>query len=162
IAGHFAVFNEPAGDYRVVFIPQSNFLIVPGTPDHYDLTLSASGAVGAGFLVEQYGSVSGQIYLDANSDSRLDFGDTAPFAGGTIFIDQSNNGVLDTGEPSSNGGTFGFGSLVPGISYHLGIVPAAGYQAEIPATGLPVITPEPGDNVGGVNFPVIPVSNSST
>jgi serine-aspartate repeat-containing protein C/D/E len=160
--GPSGTFTEPAGDYRVGFVPDVNYTIVPGTPDHFDITLPPSGFAPANFSVEQYGSISGEIYLDANADGGIGPGDTAPFAGGTIYIDSNNNGVFDSGEPSSNTGTFLFSRLIPKIHYALRIIPASGYQAEIPSVGLPVITPLPGDNVSNVNFGVIPVSNSST
>jgi hypothetical protein len=62
------------------------------------------------------GTISGQKWLDVNADGRRDTQDVG-LAGWTIFLDLNNNGVLDSGEPSTTtgeGGQYFFTNVPPG------------------------------------------------
>ncbi len=53
------------------------------------------------------GTVTGTVFVDANSNGTLDTGEAGYSGGATVFDDLNKNGVLDAGEPSTTAATDG-------------------------------------------------------
>ena len=98
-----------------------------GTRDMYILRLDQTPAAGAIF---------GQVYSDFNGDGQRN-DETMGLTGTTVYLDMNNNGVLDTGEPSTQTGYYAgyaFSYLAPG-TYHVRQVAPAGWTQTSPAGG---------------------------
>ena len=83
------------------------------------------------------GEIRGTKYEDINGDGKLSNGDHHRLAGWTIYLDTNNNGVLDSGEPSSvtdNHGNYRFLSL-PAGTYHVREVGQSGLIETVPSSG---------------------------
>lgn len=106
------------------------------------------------------GAISGRKCEDQDRDGNCDPG--AFPAGVTIYLDLNNNGVLNTGEPTTQtlsdnpatafneAGTFHFGPLAPGTYTVREVLPPG--MVQVSPTTDPVFYLAPGEQRGGVDF----------
>ena len=99
------------------------------------------------------GSISGTKYDDLTGNGLTP--DDTPLAGVKVYIDQNNNGQLDTGEVSTTtaaNGTYSFAGLAPG-KYTIREVVTSGWVRTGPTlSDNYVVTVSPGANSGGNDF----------
>jgi protocatechuate 3,4-dioxygenase beta subunit len=102
------------------------------------------------------GSISGTVFLDNNDNGVYDTGDVA-LGGWGVFVDTNNNGVFDAGIDtrviSNSAGGYTFSNLVPG-TYHVAEVTPAGYTRTVPSGSSYTITVTSGQAVTGKDFGV--------
>ena len=80
------------------------------------------------------GTISGQVYNDANGNGSQDAGDTS-LSGWRVYLDANGNGSLDTGETSvvtDSSGNYALHGLAAG-SYTVAIAPQANFSETHPA-----------------------------
>ena len=98
-------------------------------------------------LTVSTGSIAGSV-------SKVASGSTSAFTGVTVYLDSNDNGVLDSGEPSTvttSSGAYSFTKLAP-ASYYLRQVVPSGYSQTSPANTPSLVTVGSGQNVTGENF----------
>ncbi|MFI5378499.1 MAG: SdrD B-like domain-containing protein [Tepidisphaerales bacterium] len=152
--GSYSFAGLATGTYTVRTVPQTGYQPTSPAGGSYTVQAQAGSTVtGNNFGNFQLGSISGQVFTDANGNGTLDAGETG-LSGWTVYLDANNNGVLDAGETSQttgpNGG-YSFTNLAPG-TYTVRIVPQSGYQLIAPAGGsysIPVVS---GTTATGRNF----------
>ena len=95
-----------------------------------------------GAVQRHFGSVSGTLYNDANSNGSRDE-DEIGLDGWTVFADLNGNGAPDIGEPNAltrnddrstaidESGDYIINDLLPGV-YELDLVPTSGFDATFP------------------------------
>ena len=101
-----------------------------------------------GRLAPATGSIGGTFWEDFNGDGIRGTNDTG-LAGRTIFLDQNQNGQLDSGEASTTtaaDGSYAFNGLATG-TYYVAEGPAHRLAAQ---TGYPAAGERPTVVVGGV------------
>ena len=90
------------------------------------VTIFSGGVNGSTtFGAAKYGTISGNVFRDADHDGVRDAGESG-LAGATVFIDRNNNGWIDPGERTFKTGADGkwsFGNLKAG-TYIIRIRPA--------------------------------------
>ena len=89
--------------------------------------------------------------MDANADHVHQQAETG-IAGVTVFIDANSNGVLDSGETSTQtaaDGTYSFSGLAQG-AYNVVVVPPAGSLATTSTTRIASVLA--GQNLASVDF----------
>jgi subtilase family serine protease len=110
-------------------------------------------AAGGTVTTSNTAAISGEIYIDANSNGKLDSGES-PFSGIKIYLDSNNDGSLDNGEYYTvvgSSGTYNFGDL-PAGTYHIREVVPSGYELTNPTSGVYNITVASGQKVTGENW----------
>ena len=88
-------------------------------------------------VLPQFGSISGVVFNDANSNGADDAGE-AGLAGWNVFVDVNGNGKPDAGEPATttaSDGSYTISGITPG-SYSVGEVVKSGFTPTAPAGGL--------------------------
>ena len=111
---------------------------------------------GQGFILKMtqgLGAVSGRVFADADNNGNQ--GTDEPFmAGVTVYLDQDNDGIRDTGEASATTGAFGdyaFIHLAAG-TYNVRQVAPAGWAGSAPTGGAHVVTLAADQFLGDRNF----------
>ncbi len=104
------------------------------------------------FSVPTSGSISGQVFQDANGNGQHDPGDTGQ-VGVRVYLDSNNNGRLDRGEMSTltdSRGDYSFTGLKAG-TFHVREVVPSGWVATSPSSmtvNLAANQQSAGDNFG--------------
>ena len=141
-SGNYTFSTLAAGTYRVAeILPSGNTLTAP-VAGFYDVALAASQAVtGKDFAdhkpVATTGTLSGDVYVDANNNGLDDPGETY-LSGIKVYIDANHNGLFDAGETfatSTAAGTYTFTNLAAG-TYRVREVVPSGYTLTQPAAGF--------------------------
>ena len=138
--------------------------LTPGTTYYFAAWTLVSGTWYPGavlsFIVTntgtpKLGSISGIKFEDWDADSSpYEKQWEVKLGGWTIYLDTNNNGVLDSGEPSTvtnNQGAYSFKNL-PAGTYHVREVQKPGWIGITPATGVNDVVLTAGKNVKKVNF----------
>lgn len=128
------VFQLPFGTHRFQQVMKSGWAADKPSTGYVEATLgnvpqNAKLMWNVRLVDDQFGSIQGTVFDDANRNGTLDSGE-AGTAGATVFLDTNLNGVADSGErtaTSATTGDFAFGKLNPG-SYRIGVM-KAGYIA---------------------------------
>jgi subtilase family serine protease len=155
------LYSLPSSDFHDITSGSNGFSAGPG----YDLVtglgtpianLLVPALAGLNSAPQNTASISGEVYLDANDNSKLDSGESG-FSGVKLYLDTNNNGVLDSGElvvTTGSSGTFTFSNL-PAGTYHLReVLPSPNYWYKLtsPSSGVYNITLTAGQKVSGENF----------
>ena len=99
------------------------------------------------------GSISGQLFNDANNSGTLEAGEGG-LSGWTVYLDANNNGTLDPGETSTTttgAGAYSFSGLTPG-SYVVRQVVPAGYARTAPLAAATTVNVVSGQTAAGPLF----------
>jgi Ca2+-binding RTX toxin-like protein len=148
--GAYAFTGLAAGIYTVTEAVQGDYIQTTPTGRSHTVTIGDDDIAGLDFGNLRPGSISGTVYDDVNSSSRIDSGDRRSGAV-TVFIDTNGNGRFDAGERSTttdSSGAYNFSSLTAG-SYTLAEVLPSGVT-QLLAPG--VITLAYGATSVGNNF----------
>jgi hypothetical protein len=117
------------------------------------LLLPALAGVPTTAPVTATASITGEIYVDANNNGKLDSGEVG-LSGVKVYLDINKNGVADSTEPfvtTGTGGTFSFGSLTAG-TYRVREVVPTNYKLTSPSAGYYDVTVTTGAHATGENF----------
>ena len=151
-AGHYYGAALDAGGH-VVLVGQ-NTPTLGGTTDAALLRLAVESAP------PLTASVTGRVYVDANTDGILDGTEDATLTGSTtasiiVYDDLNNDGVRQAGEPYarafSPGGDYTLQTQVG--AGHVRVVPPAGYRAS-PVDGV-IVTPDADRTITNVNLGLV-------
>jgi hypothetical protein len=107
--------------------------------------------------------ISGQVFQDFNQNGVADAREPG-LAGATVFLDVNSDGRLDPGDPTAvtdQNGFYQFVNLAQG-SYTVRLVTSANYRLASPALGFARAVLESGANLPGVNFGVLPLQTDAT
>jgi uncharacterized protein (DUF2141 family) len=149
--GAFSFSGLTANTYHLREVVPTGYKQTSPTTSPTNVVLSAGGVVtGQNFTdtsttIVNNASISGTVYKGSTSTG---------FAGVTVYLDNNNNGVLDTGDTSvttSSTGTFSFTGLAP-TTYHLREVVPTGYTQTSPTSSPTNITLTAGQASTGDNF----------
>ena len=149
--GNYAFVNIPADTYLVREVQQPGFRQTTPNPDPVNVTSNATiNNINFGnvFFV---GNISGIKYNDLNFNSIRDATDP-PLANWQIYIDLNSNNRLDIGEPNTltkPDGSYNFVNVSPG-RYLVREVQQPGWVQTTPNPGPIDITG--GTNAAGINF----------
>ena len=149
--GNYAFVNIPADTYLVREVQQPGFRQTTPNPDPVNVTSNATiNNINFGnvFFV---GNISGIKYNDLNFNSIRDATDP-PLANWQIYIDLNSNNRLDIGEPNtftSPDGSYNFVNVSPG-RYLVREVQQPGWVQTTPNPGAIDITGS--TNAAGINF----------
>jgi uncharacterized protein (DUF2141 family) len=100
------------------------------------------------------GSISGTVYKAGSS--------TVGFAGVTVYLDNNNDGVFDSGDTSvvtTSSGSYNFSGLTAN-TYHLREVVPSGYKQTAPTTTPTNVVLSAGGVISGQNFTDTPTTTS--
>ena len=100
------------------------------------------------------GSISGQVFSDANANGTKDAGE-GTISGVTIYIDANNDGQLDNGEANivtDTSGNYSFTGLAAGTSTIAEVLVSNAVALSTPSTGSYSITLSANQTVTGKNF----------
>ena len=117
--------NEDGGNIGYFDLPEIGNVIFDDANLKYDVQINAAPGVTGGettkianinFLLQQdpaetQGTVNGQLFVDLDGDGTFNNADT-PAPNVLVYIDQNNNGALDSGEPNINTDASGNYTLV--------------------------------------------------
>lgn len=155
--GGFYQLQLNVGTYTIREVNQPNWTQTAPASGFHSVTIAAAGDVIAN---RNFGNqaapsqVSGLVFEDFNRNGRLDSGE-AGITNAIVYADLNNNGVFEISEPNTTsgaGGTYTLANLDPG-SYAIRQIPPSGYEQTFPANnGAQIISTQPGQSVGGVNF----------
>jgi uncharacterized protein (DUF2141 family) len=126
--GSYAFANLGPGAYQVLDVAQSGWLQTTQSPANITAS-SGSNVSGAGFGQFHSGSISGQVFQDANGDGRLD-GTESGWPGITVQFANSAGTVLSTAATDAQG-NFSFNGALLG-NYSINAVIPAGSTATTP------------------------------
>ena len=104
-------------------------------------------------VIAPNGVISGTVFRDFNLDTQQNSGEPA-LAGQTVYLDLNNNGVLDSGEPTSvtsASGAFSFTGVAPGTLVVRQVL-LGGALLSVPAAGNYSLTIALGTTFTGKNF----------
>ena len=138
---------EP-GTYRVRIVGRDNWAVTGPAAGAHEYTLSSGDVVGDGhFGLAQYGSISGVVFADLNSDAArgpdepgvndwelklYDLQGTGVIATtNTAGVDVNGDGEID---PVTERGAFTFAGLLPG-AYEVRVTSKSGWTHTLPADG---------------------------
>jgi serine-aspartate repeat-containing protein C/D/E len=151
LQGNYAFVNVPADTYSVREVQQPGFRQTTPNPDPVNVTSNATiNNVNFGnvFFV---GNISGIKYNDLNFNAIRDATDP-PLANWQIYIDLNSNNRLDSGEPNTftrPDGSYNFVNVAPG-RYLVREVQQPGWVQTTPNPGAIDITGS--TNAAGINF----------
>jgi subtilase family serine protease len=154
-AGTYKFNGIPAGTYQLREVVPSGYRLTNPTSGYLSVTVTSGAAVtGINFgNARIIGSISGYVYVDANSNGKLDTGEK-PLAGVTLFIDTNHDGKLDNGEVSTktnSSGYYYFGVSTTGTFRIVEILPT-GYHLTNPKVGYYGILVNSGWNIKNENW----------
>ncbi len=118
------------------------------------LTASASTDIFVSATTQDRGAIFGQVFDDLGNNGTQDIGDTG-LAGRTVYMDQNNNGVLDSGEPSTTTGPAGeyrFMHLVAGTYVVRQVVPSGWSQTHPAGSAAQTVVLSTAQFVDGQDF----------
>jgi hypothetical protein len=152
------LYSLPALDFHDITSGNNGFAVGPrydlvtgrGTPIAHLLVPGLAGVSSTGPATA---SISGTIYTDANSNGKLDSGETG-LAGVKLYVDTHKNGAIDSGEPTfttTSTGAYTFSNLPAGATEIREVLPS-GYKLTRPTVGFYNITLTAGQKVTGENF----------
>jgi subtilase family serine protease len=98
-------------------------------------------------------SISGTVFVDANSNGKLDSGE-AGLSGVKLYVDSNKNGVLDSGEATyttTSTGTYTFSKLPAGVIQIREVIPS-GFELTNPTVGYLNITVANGSVIKSENW----------
>ncbi len=156
-SGQYSFTNLAAGTYIVRAVPPAGWTQTYPV-DNYGqhITLASGGVVGGvqfGFAPPA-GSISGEVFDDANGDGKLDDGESG-LAGWTVYIDLTNSKTLASDDPTTTTnaeGDFTFGELAAG-TYIVRVIAPTGWSQIYPIDNYGQhITISTGQNSTGVLF----------
>jgi hypothetical protein len=162
VNGSYSFSGLAAGDYIVrQLLPSGDKQTAPsGGLGQHITVVNGSNVTGANFgdsvsVTNPVGqSISGEIYNDANSNSKLDSGETG-LGGVVVYLDLNNNGALDGSDlktTTDTNGNYSFSSLGAGAYIVRQTLPS-GFKQITPSGGLGQhVTVVNGSNVTGANF----------
>lgn len=150
-AGNYFFANLPPGTYRVREVLQPNWKRT--TPNPEPITLNSGtniGGVNFGNLFFA-GNISGTKFNDANGNGLIEPGEP-PLAGWQIYLDLNTNDRIDDGEPftfTNAEGNYAFVNIPP-ATYSVREVLQPNWRQTVPNPGpIPI---NPGSNIANVNF----------
>jgi hypothetical protein len=157
--GQYSFNYLPAGTFYVREVVPSGDTVTTPANDVFSATITAGQKVtGANFgnvanASLLTGSIAGEVFNDANSNGKLDGGES-PLSGVTVYLDLNDNGVLDSTDPTykvGSNGLYSFNYLPAGTFYIREVVPS-GYTVTTPANKVFSATITTGQKVTGANF----------
>ena len=159
--GTYVLQLPAAGDYTVRVLRSTSWLATAPSEGFRTVTIDSSPVTGTNFgFRSTVATVSGIAFDDVNQNGGQDLGE-AGLVGWRVFADLDDDGILDSGEPST--------TTAPNGAYNLSIVagasslttkvrtlPAAGWLVTAPVGGAQALTLSGGQAVVGRNFAVRP------
>jgi protocatechuate 3,4-dioxygenase beta subunit len=131
-AGAYTVYVEqPAGDSQTS--PANNAGVTGTVTAGQDTTLAS---IGEAVSEQGGGTISGKVFVDENNDGTLDSGDPG-LAGWYVYIDLAGTGEYAPGDPYAQTdayGNYSFSGLAPG-SYSVYVYPTDGYTTTLGSAG---------------------------
>jgi subtilisin-like proprotein convertase family protein/protocatechuate 3,4-dioxygenase beta subunit len=147
--GNYSFPNLTPGTYRVREVQRSGWTQTTSNPA--DIVANGSNVSGVDFGNFQLITISGMKFNDRDGDGVRDNNEPG-LQGWTIFLDEDNDGNLDSGEPrdtTNNQGNYSFNNLGPG-TYRVREVQRNGWTQ---TTSNPAdIAARSGNDAGGRNF----------
>ena len=146
--GNFTFRGVKAGTFTVDEVLPSGVTLT--TPTQTVTVSASSTANGVIFGEAVPAKITGTVFLDYNSNGRLDAGE-AGIAGRTVFLNEDKSGTADAGNPQTAtdaNGNFAFSGIAPG-SYNVMEVLPANVTLTTPAQTVTVTAGHP---TSGVNF----------
>jgi len=150
------------------------FVLVPGTAQYIDTRATGAAtyyyriyAVNLGgqsayssTAAASFGSISGQVFQDANHDGMQDSGETG-LAGVSVYLDLNGNGLLDSSDPvavTDANGVYTFANVAPG-TYSVREMLPAGYGQTAPTTAAGSVAVTSLQNATGPTFGDVAISS---
>jgi hypothetical protein len=144
-------FTVIPGAYRVRLQVPSGWVQTSGNPSDTTAPETGTNLQGGDFALFQTVTIGGTVFDDVDGGGTQDLGDSG-IDNRTVFLDDNDNGILDSGESSTTtagGGTYHFTGVGPGTYKVRTEVPSGWVQT----TSQPAdITTVSGSGVGGVDF----------
>ncbi|MEA2710135.1 MAG: lysozyme [Phycisphaerales bacterium] len=150
-------FTVNPGTYTVrQVVPAGWYQTVPASNGARTATVTSGGTTNLfAFGSAAYGSISGSVFRDTNSNGLRDAGETG-LSAWTVYLDANNNGILDTGETSAvtNAvGDWAFNNLKTG-NYVVRVVLKKKFVRTAPTGGMFTHTLFSGTTIAGDLFGV--------
>jgi uncharacterized protein (DUF2141 family) len=158
-SGTYSFNYLPAGTFYVREVVPSGYTVTTPANDVFSTTITTGEKVtGANFgdavsTAAPSGSITGEVFKDANDNGKLDSGESA-FSGVEVYLDLNDSGTLTGSDPTytvGSSGTYSFNYLPAGTFYVREVVPS-GYAVTTPANGVFTTTITAGQKVTGANF----------
>ncbi|HEX4794500.1 MAG TPA: SdrD B-like domain-containing protein [Humisphaera sp.] len=150
--GTYSFKAQPPGSYRLAQVVPTGWRISSPAAGYFDLSLTgAQTASGKSFGNTQLALISGTVFLDSNSNHKLDAADK-PIAGYVVYLDANNNGKFDAGEKTFTTGADGkFSFVVVAGTYHPALIHKTGVGVIVPLNGYSLALGN-GQSASGKNF----------
>ncbi|HMN42668.1 MAG TPA: SdrD B-like domain-containing protein [Phycisphaerales bacterium] len=156
--GTYSFTSLPPGAYVVrEIVPPGYAQTAPAPTGSYSVSLvsgqAATGKNFANYLVPVLGSIRGTKWFDATGNGAS--ADDAPLGGTTIYLDLNNDGVKNSGEPSTitdADGTYSFESLAAGTYIVRELVPANMVRTGPALEDRHTVSLGAGQTVTGIDF----------
>ncbi|MEO8429615.1 MAG: SdrD B-like domain-containing protein, partial [Verrucomicrobiota bacterium] len=148
-SGSYFFGNLLPNTYRVHELPPDGWLQTTASP--LDIVLTGTNLTGVDFGNFQTIAITGQVYQDDSRDGQKEPGEPG-LQGRTVFLDQNNNGVLDSDEPfrvTISGGNYSFLKLGPGTYRVRQVVQSGSIQTSAHPADIVAAS---GANHSGVDF----------
>lgn len=155
---------DRAGGYSVTVNTAG---LAPGNYIYYALATDSAGATSAAgtaapkttLTIQAPGAISGTVFRDSDNDGVFDAGEDG-LAGVKVYLDANGNDRLDFGERTATTGWSGRYALsgLPAGAYAVRFVTPAGFARTVPSAGKHAIQLGAGKTVAGKNFGAIPAA----
>jgi serine-aspartate repeat-containing protein C/D/E len=159
--GNYVLQLSAAGDYTVRVLRSTTWLATAPNEGFRTVTIDSSPVTGTNFgFRSTVATVSGNVFDDVNQNGGQDLGESG-LVGWRVFADLDDDGILDSGEPSTtttSNGAYNL-SIVAGASSlatKVRVLPAAGWLVTAPVGGAQALTLSGGQAVVGRSFAVRP------
>jgi hypothetical protein len=154
-SGVYSFPTVTVGTYRVTEVLKDGWNVSPGHALSVNVNVVNEGTNVADFanFTPTLGSISGRVWNDADGNGFIGAGELG-LSGWKVFIDQDGDGLPGASEPSATTDTAGDYTFT-GVAVGSAVVkqlPAIGWSATAPGTGMQLVNVPNGTNVPNVNF----------
>lgn len=162
--GVYAFWGIPFNNYTVAVIKPPGYQFHPGFPSAIPITYFEQPNPNINFLLDEFASITGTVFTDLNQDGVFS-PEEPPLSGWTVYLDANSNGRLDSGELSTRTNTLGqytFYNLATSTTYTVAQALKANYFTPGDASRHSVaIGDEIFQRVTGQDFGVLPFFTAS-